>query len=359
MVEAKTGIAKFKEELAATVTAVSRPGFGILAADESTGTIGQRFAKINTENNEDNRRAYREFLFRSKLEDGISGVILFEETLFQKAADGTPFVDLLKAKNVIPGIKVDKGLVFLPGTKEEQATTGLDGLAERCQKYYQAGARFAKWRAVLKIGEGRPSNLSINETAHTLARYAAICQENGLAPIVEPEILTDGNHSIEVCAEVTERVLAACIKSLLEHNVFLEGCFLKPNMVTQGADCPKKATKQEIAWFTVRTLSRTIPPAMRAVMFLSGGQSEEEATLNLNEMNKITAIARPWALSFSYGRALQSSTLKAWGGKAENVPAAQEALHSRIVANSQATIGKYAGGAAGDTESTYVANYSY
>ena len=237
---------------------------------------------------------------------------MFEETLYQKAADGTPFVELLRAKNVIPGIKVDKGLVVLPGTKDENATTGLDGLGDRCKKYYEAGARFAKWRAVVKIGVGRPSQLSVLETAHTLARYAATCQENGLAPIVEPEILTDGSHSIEVCAQVTERVLSECIKSLHEHNVFLEGCFLKPNMVTQGAEYPNKPTAGEIAWFTVRTLARTIPPAMRAIMFLSGGQSEEEATVNLNEMNKITQIARPWALSFSYGRALQSSTLKAW-----------------------------------------------
>lgn len=237
---------------------------------------------------------------------------MFEETLYQKAADGTPFVELLRAKNVIPGIKVDKGLVVLPGTKDENATTGLDGLGDRCKKYYEAGARFAKWRAVVKIGDGKPSHISVIETAHTLARYAAICQENGLAPIVEPEILTDGSHSIEVCAQVTERVLSACIKSLHEHNVFLEGCFLKPNMVTQGAEYPNKPTAGEIAWFTVRTLARTIPPAMRAIMFLSGGQSEEEATVNLNEMNKITQIARPWALSFSYGRALQSSTLKAW-----------------------------------------------
>ena len=251
-------------------------------------------------------------MFRANLKEGISGVILFEETLYQKAADGTPFVDLLKSQGVIPGIKVDKGVVVLPGTKDESATTGLDGLAERCKKYYEAGARFAKWRAVLKIGDGRPSHLSVIESAHTLARYAVICQENGLAPIVEPEILTDGNHTIEVSAQVTERVLSQCIKSLHEHNVFLEGCFLKPNMVTQGSDCPTKASSKEIAWYTVRTLSRTIPPALRAIVFLSGGQSEEEATINLNEMNKITAIAHPWALSFSYGRALQSSTLKAW-----------------------------------------------
>lgn len=358
MVE-QTGIAKYKEELAQTVAHIIRPGFGILAADESTGTIGQRFSKINVENNEDNRRAYRELLFRSKLEDGISGVILFEETLFQKAEDGTPFVDLLKAKNVLPGIKVDKGLVVLPGTGDENATTGLDGLGERCKKYYEAGARFAKWRAVLKIGQGKPSHLSVIETAHTLARYAAICQENGLAPIVEPEILTDGDHSIETCAAVTERVISQCVKSLHEHNVFFEGILLKPNMVTQGATSTDKKSAKEIAWMTVRTLSRTLPGACRGVTFLSGGQSEEEATLNLNEMNRITAIARPWALSFSYGRALQSSTLKAWSGKKENVPAAQEALHARIVANAKATTGSYEGGAAGDTESQYVANYSY
>jgi fructose-bisphosphate aldolase class I len=359
MVESLTGIAKYKEELAATVTHISRPGYGILAADESTGTIGQRFAKISLENTEENRRNYRELLFRANLKEGISGVILFEETLFQKAADGTTFVDLLKSQGVIPGIKVDKGLVVLPGTNDESATTGLDGLGERCKKYYEAGARFAKWRAVLKIGGGRPSQLSILETAHTLARYAVICQENGLAPIVEPEILTDGNHSIEVSAQVTERVLSQVIKSLQEHNVFFEGIFLKPNMVTQGAESPVKPTSKEIAWYTVRTLSRTIPPALRAVTFLSGGQSEEDATLNLNEMNKITAIARPWALTFSYGRALQSSVLKAWSGKPENVVAGQKALEARIKANSEATKGIYAGGAAGDTESTYVANYSY
>ena len=221
---------------------------------------------------------------------------------------------MLTKKGVVPGIKVDKGLVILPGTNEEQSTQGLDGLAERCKKYYEKGARFAKWRAVVKIGDGRPSCLAIHETAHSLARYAAICQENGLAPIVEPEILTDGNHSICCCAKVTEKVLAACMQQLYLHNVFLEGCLLKPNMVTAGATFPEKdkISAQEIAFLTVRTLSRTIPPAMRGIMFLSGGQSEEEATVQLNEMNKITEIARPWTLSFSYGRALQTSTLKAW-----------------------------------------------
>lgn len=312
MVEQLTGIAKYKAELIDTVTKITRPGYGILAADESTGTIGQRFSKINVENTEENRRNYRELLFRSTLEQGVSGVILFEETLFQKAADGTPFVDILKAKNIVPGIKVDKGLVVLPGTKDEQATTGLDGLGDRCKKYYEAGARFAKWRAVVKIGNGRPSQLSIIETAHTLARYAVICQENGLAPIVEPEILTDGDHTIDVCAEATEKVLSACVSALHLHGVFLEGSLLKPNMVTPGATCPEKKPSKEIAWYTVRTLARTIPGAIRGIMFLSGGQSEEEATEQLNEMNKITEIKRPWALSFSYGRALQASCLKAW-----------------------------------------------
>lgn len=307
-----TGIEHFKKELAETVTRITRPGYGILAADESTGTIGQRFSKINVENNETNRRDYRELLFRADIEKGISGVIMYEETLFQKAADGTQFVDILKAKNVIPGIKVDKGLVVLPGTKEETATTGLDGLAERCQKYYAQGARFAKWRAVLKIGDGRPSIQSVMETAHTLARYAAICQENGLVPIVEPEILSDGDHSIEVCAKITEKVVMACVFALHQQNVFLEGTLLKPNMVTAGAQAAKKPTTQEVAWMTVRTLSRSLPGAVRGVVFLSGGQSEEEASVQLNEMNLIKEIARPWALTFSYGRALQSSCLKAW-----------------------------------------------
>jgi fructose-bisphosphate aldolase class I len=312
MVEQLTGIAKYKEELAKTVETITRPGYGILAADESTGTIGSRFSKISVENNEDNRRNYRELLFTSELEKGISGVIMFEETLFQKASDGRSFVEILQSKGVVPGIKVDKGLVFLPGTKEEQSTQGLDGLAERCKKYYEAGARFAKWRAVVKIGDGRPSHLAIQETAHTLARYAAICQENGLAPIVEPEILTDGDHTIETCAHVTEIVVSACVQALHIHNVFLEGCFLKPNMVTPGATCAERKSAQEIAWYTVRTFSRVLPGAIRGIVFLSGGQSEEEATQNLNEMNKLTKIAKPWALSFSYGRALQSSTLKAW-----------------------------------------------
>jgi fructose-bisphosphate aldolase class I len=356
MVEAKKS---FKEELIENAKRIVRPGFGILAADESTGTIGQRFSKINVENNEENRRAYRELLFTAAIEQYISGVILFEETLDQKTVDGVNFVELLISKGILPGIKVDKGLVVIPGTKDENATTGLDGLAERCKKYYEKGCRFVKWRAVVKIGDGRPTETAIIETAHTLARYAAICQDNGLVPIVEPEILTDGDHSIEVNAEISERVFRRVMQSLQEHKILLEGMLLKPNMVTQGATAADKKSAQEIAWLTVRTLSRTMVPAIPGITFLSGGQSEEEATVNLNEMNKLDAKVRPWSLTFSYGRALQSSTLKAWSGLPENVPAAQEALLTRAKANSEASLGTYQGGAAGDTSSQYVANYSY
>jgi fructose-bisphosphate aldolase class I len=273
MVEGKKD---FKQELIENAKKIARAGFGILAADESTGTIGTRFQKINVENTEENRRAYRELLFTAPdLEKYISGIIMFEETLDQKTHDGTNFVELLKSKGILPGIKVDKGLVVITNTNEENATTGLDGLAERCKKYYEKGCRFAKWRAVVKIGQGRPSQVSVLETAHTLARYAAICQENGLVPIVEPEILTDGDHSIEVCAEVSERVFKQVMQSLLEHKLLLEGLLLKPNMVTPGATSTDKKTAQDIAWLTVRTLSRTMVPAIPGIMFLSGGQSEE------------------------------------------------------------------------------------
>jgi len=257
------------------------------------------------ENTEENRRAYRELLFTSEgIEKYISGVIMFEETLDQATKDGHNFVKLLESKGIVPGIKVDKGLVILHGTEGENATTGLDGLADRCKKYYEKGARFAKWRAVLKIGDGLPTKLAIRENAHTLARYASICQENGLVPIVEPEILQDGKHTIEDCARASERVFAGVMKALLEHHVIIEGCLLKPNMVTPGAECPERKNGAEIAWLTVRTLSRTIVPALPGIVFLSGGQSEEEASVNLNEMNKIKNIPHPWSLTFSYGRAL-------------------------------------------------------
>jgi len=263
-------------------------------------------------------------------------------------------VELLQKRGVIPGIKVDKGVVKLPGTDGETETTGLDGLGDRCAKYYQAGARFAKWRAVLKIGPNEPSELSIHQNAVGLARYAAICQEHGLMPIVEPEILTDGSHSIDVCAAVTERVIAACYKALNDNHVLLEGTLLKPNMVLPGAEAPKVDPRYAAA-LTVQALRRSVPPAVPGIMFLSGGQSEEEATAHLNEINKLEG--RPWVLSFSFGRALQASVLKAWGGKPKNVGAAQAALLKRAEANGLASLGKAPMEAAG--ESLYVKDYKY
>ncbi|XP_071698655.1 fructose-bisphosphate aldolase 6, cytosolic-like [Rutidosis leptorrhynchoides] len=351
---------KYADELIANATYIGTPGKGILAADESTGTIGKRLASINVENVESNRRALRELLFCTPgAMDCLSGIILFEETLYQKTAAGKPFVDVMKEANVLPGIKVDKGTVELAGTNGETTTQGLDGLGQRCAQYYSAGARFAKWRAVLKIGPNEPSQLAINENANGLARYAIICQENGLVPIVEPEILVDGPHDINKCADVTERVLAACYKALNDHHVLLEGTLLKPNMVTPGSDA-KKVAPEVVAEYTVRALQRTMPAAVPAVVFLSGGQSEEEATVNLNAMNQLKG-KKPWSLTFSFGRALQQSTLKAWAGKEENVKAAQDAFLVRCKANSDATLGKYQGGAAvdGATESLHVKDYKY
>ncbi|KAK4725136.1 hypothetical protein R3W88_027915 [Solanum pinnatisectum] len=352
---------KYADELIKNAAYIATPGKGILAADESTGTIGKRLSSINVENVESNRRALRELLFCAPgALQYLSGIILFEETLYQKTAAGKPFVDVMKEGGVLPGIKVDKGTVELPGTNGETTTQGLDGLAERCQKYYEAGARFAKWRAVLKISANEPSQLAINDNANGLARYAIICQQNGLVPIVEPEILVDGSHDIKKCADVTERVLAACYKALNDHHVLLEGTLLKPNMVTPGSDAPKVAP-EVIAEYTVRALQRTMPAAVPAVVFLSGGQSEEEATRNLNAMNKLQT-KKPWTLSFSFGRALQQSTLKAWSGKEENIGKAQAALLTRCKANSEATLGKYAGSSNlgdGASESLHVKDYKY
>uniref|UniRef100_A0A7S1FSL4 Fructose-bisphosphate aldolase n=1 Tax=Corethron hystrix TaxID=216773 RepID=A0A7S1FSL4_9STRA len=354
-------------ELVQTATAIASPGKGILAADESTGTIKKRFDSVNVENTEANRSFYRGMLFTTEgLGEYISGAILFEETLFQNAPCGTPMVDLMKKAGIIPGIKVDKGIVELWGVEGEGATTGLDGLAARCAKYYQQGARFAKWRAVLKIDQatGKPSDLSIQETAHSLARYASICQSERIVPIVEPEILQDGSHGIEVAAAVTEKVLAAVFKALHDHHVLLEGCLLKPNMVTPGSDCPNW-NSDEIASLTVRTLQRTVPPALCGVTFLSGGQSEEDASLNLNGMNALRTIESmgkrmPWALTFSYGRALQASVLKAWAGNPENKKAAQGVLMQRAKANSEAERGIYKGSVNGEgKESLFVKGYVY
>eukprot|EP00002_Diphylleia_rotans_P008871 TRINITY_DN1883_c0_g4_i1.p1 TRINITY_DN1883_c0_g4~~TRINITY_DN1883_c0_g4_i1.p1 ORF type:complete len:361 (-),score=56.35 TRINITY_DN1883_c0_g4_i1:111-1193(-) len=353
----------FAEELVATAAAMCAPGKGLLAADESTGTIGKRFDGIKVENTLENRRAYRELLFTTPgaWENHISGVIMYEETLKQSASDGRPFPELLKSKGILTGIKVDKGTVVLPGTDGETTTLGLDGLGARCAEYYKLGARFAKWRAVLKISSnGCPSELAVHENAYGLARYAVVCLENGLVPIVEPEVLCDGSHSIETCAAVSERVFAAVVKALSDHHVCLDQIVLKPNMITPGSESGSPASAARIAELTVRTLRRTLPPAVKGVLFLSGGQTEEEATLNLNAMNK-NHPNQPWALTFSYGRALQATVLKTWQGKPENVAKAQEALFARAKANSEAALGVYEGSAASSSanESLHVANYVY
>jgi len=354
---------QFAQELRETANAIATPGKGILAADESNPTIGKRFEKISVENTESNRRDYRELLFRTPgWGDFISGVILFEETLNQNAADGTPFVELIRANGVIPGIKVDKGVAPIPGTDGETLTQGIDGMLGRCQEYYKKGARFAKWRAVLKISATCPSDVAVAENAHSLALYAAICQSAGLVPIVEPEVLIDGDHSIEICAGVSQAVWEATIKALHDQHVMFEGILLKPSMVTAGADWKgPQSTSQDIAAQTVSVLQRTIPPAIPGIMFLSGGQSEEEATVNLDAMNKLAGRRVPWILSFSYGRALQNSVLKAWAGKKENVQAAQQAFLERARANSQAQLGKYAAsaGAGGASDKLYVKDYKY
>ncbi|EFA78442.1 fructose-bisphosphate aldolase [Heterostelium album PN500] len=354
---------KYRDELIATAKAIVAPGKGILAADESTNTIGSRFQKINLENNEPNRRAYRDLLINTEgdINKFIGGVILFEETLYQNDEQGTPFPAILKKHGIITGIKVDKGTVVIPGTDGETATQGLDGLADRCKKYYEAGARFAKWRAVLKIDvpKALPSQLAITENAHTLARYAAICQENGLVPIVEPEILMDGTHSIEDSAVITERVLAAVFKALNDHHVMLEGALLKPNMVLNGTGNNAPATPTRVAELTVRTLQRTVPPALPGVVFLSGGQTELEATANLNAMNLLPN--RPWSLSFSYGRALQASIIATWKGSKDNIEAARKVYLHRALCNSLAQLGKYPGeeATAENSQSLFVSNYKY
>ena len=325
-----------------TARALVADGKGILAADESSGTIKKRFDSIQAESTEANRRDYRTLLFTAPgVGDHISGVILFDETIRQNAADGTPLVNILQDAGVIPGIKVDTGAKPLAGHPDETVTEGLDGLRERLEEYAGLGARFAKWRAVYRIGEAIPSPACISANAHALARYAALCQEAGLVPIVEPEVLMDGDHDIDDCDIVTEEALRAVFNELTVQDVMLEGMLLKPNMVISGSDCAEQAGVEEVAARTVQCLLRSVPAAMPGVVFLSGGQSDEVATQHLNAMNKIPAV-KPWKLSFSYGRALQAAPLKAWGGKAENAAAAQAALMERAQANGAATLGQYA-----------------
>ncbi|MES1935877.1 class I fructose-bisphosphate aldolase [Salinisphaera hydrothermalis] len=323
-----------------TARSLMAPGKGILAADESTGTIKKRLDSIGVESTEQNRQAYRNLLFTTAgAEEFISGVILFEETLFQKADNGTPFPDLLTDKGIIPGIKVDMGAKPLAGSPEEKVTEGLDGLRERLSDYAAAGARFAKWRGVIDIAEDRPTDYCIHVNAHALARYAALCQEAGIVPIVEPEVLMDGANSIERCEQVTDAVLDAVFTELKRQNVLLEGMLLKPNMVISGKQCPQQAGVEEVARATLRCLNRRVPAAVPGIVFLSGGQSDELATAHLDAMNRMGP--QPWALSFSYGRALQAPALQAWRGQADNVPAAQQAFLKRARNNGAAARGEY------------------
>ncbi|RWS04438.1 fructose-bisphosphate aldolase-like protein [Dinothrombium tinctorium] len=338
------------EQLAAlkkTADAIVTPGKGILAADESIATIGKRFADVGVENIEENRRQYRQMLFSAEeIGSYISGVILFHETVYQKDDSGKPFVKLLQEKGVIPGIKVDLGVVDLMGSEGETTTQGLDDLKKRCDQYYKDGCRFAKWRCVIKIREHLPSQLALMENANVLARYATCCQQAGIVPIVEPEILPDGSHDLETCQKVTEKVLAHVYKALSDHHVYLEGTLLKPNMVTAGQACKNQTKAKEIAKATVTALQRTVPPAVPGIVFLSGGMSEEEASVNLNAINQFEA-KKPWALTFSFGRALQASALKVWAGKEENVNKATQEFMTRAKANSEASLGKYGGGVKG------------
>ena len=329
-----------RNELARVAHAMVAKGRGLLAADESTGTIKKRFDKIKVEGTEENRRAYRELLFTAPgMAEHISGVILYDETLRQSTKGGERFADLLTRLGVVPGIKVDAGTKPMPNFPGEVITEGLDGLAGRLAEYYSLGARFAKWRAVIEIGEGFPTRTCIETNAELLARYAALCQEAQIVPIVEPEVLMDGGHSIERCEAVTDEVLATVFDRLLAQRVCLEGIVLKPNMVISGAKAANRATPAQVAEATLRCLKRHVPSAVPGIAFLSGGQSEAEATLHLDLMNRSGPL--PWPLSFSYGRALQASTLSAWRGAAASVATAQREFLKRARLNGLATLGRY------------------
>jgi fructose-bisphosphate aldolase class I len=329
------------DELNKVAQAMVAPGKGILAADESTGTIGKRFDAIKTENTEDNRRDYREMMFRTAeaMKNNISGVILYDETIWQKAKDGTPLVELIKKAGALPGIKVDEGIKPLPNCPGEVITIGLDKLADRLPKYYDQGARFAKWRAVIDVGAGIPSYDCIHANAHALARYAALCQAAQIVPIVEPEVLMDGGHDIETCEKITTWILKETFQELFYAKVALEGIVLKPNMIVPGKKSAKRASIEDVAARTVKVLKNCVPGAVPGIAFLSGGQSDEDATAHLDTMNKIGNL--PWALTFSYGRALQAAPQKAWAGKSENVAAAQRAFMHRAKMNGLAALGQW------------------
>ncbi|HEY4943676.1 MAG TPA: class I fructose-bisphosphate aldolase [Rhizomicrobium sp.] len=330
-------------ELNSIAIKMTAKGKGILAADESTSTIQKRFDKIGVQNTEDNRRDYRELLFRTDaaMKNYVSGVILFDETIRQKSADGngTPLVKLIEMAGAVPGIKVDAGAKTLAGSDGDTITEGLDGLRERFVEYHKLGARFAKWRATYDPTGGWPSYNAINSNAHALARYAALAQENGIVPIVEPEVLMDGDNDIDTCAAVTEWVLKEVFQQLYYANVQLEGIVLKPNMIVPGIKCAKQVSVEDVADRTVQILKRCVPTAVPGIAFLSGGQSDEQATAHLSAMNARHAL--PWSLTFSYGRALQAAPQKAWSGKKENVAAAQKAFLHRARMNSLAALGKW------------------
>jgi fructose-bisphosphate aldolase class I len=329
------------EALNKVAEAMVAPGKGILAADESTGTIQKRFDAIGVENTERNRRDYRELMFRAKdaMSKHISGVILYDETIWQDAADGAPLVKLIAEAGAVPGIKVDEGTEPLPGFPGETITRGLDNLSKRLPKYYERGARFAKWRAVIDIAPGVPTHGAVKANAHALARYAALCQAADIVPIVEPEVLMDGAHDLDRCDEVTRFVLKLVFDELFEQRVALEGVVLKPNMVVCGRKCANKASVEDVARRTIAALKATVPAAVPGVAYLSGGQSDEEATAHLDAMNKIGGF--PWKMTFSYGRALQAAPQKAWSGKAANVAAAQAAFLHRARMNGLASLGQW------------------
>jgi len=328
-------------ELAQIASAMVVKNKGLLAADESGATIKKRFDGIKLESTEENRRTYREMLFTAPgASDYVSGVILYDETIRQKTKDGTPFPAYLAQKGIIPGIKVDTGAKALAGFTGETITEGLDGLRDRLVEYHKLGARFAKWRAVIDIADGIPTSFAVEANAHALARYAALCQENGIVPIVEPEVLMDGGHSIERCEEVTSSVLQTVFNQLFAHRIYLEGMVLKPNMIISGKKASNRAGPEQVAEATLRVLKRHVPPAVPGIAFLSGGQSSAEATLHLSLMNKTGPL--PWSLTFSYGRALQDDALKTWAGQAGNFVAGQKAMAKRAKLNSLATTGSYA-----------------
>ncbi|MGH6711234.1 MAG: class I fructose-bisphosphate aldolase [Bradyrhizobium sp.] len=328
--------------------AMVAPGKGVLAADESSGTIKKRFDAINVESTEETRRDYREMLFRAQeaMSQYVSGVILYDETIWQNAKDGTPLVKLIEQSGAIPGIKVDEGTQALPNCPGELITAGLDKLAERLKKYYERGARFAKWRAVIDIGKNVPTMTAIHVNAHALARYAALCQQAQIVPIVEPEVLMDGDHDIDRCYEVTQRVLNKTFQELRVQRVALEGMILKPNMAIAGKKSPKPSSVEEVAEKTIRLLKSCVPAAVPGIAFLSGGQSDEDATAHLNAMNRIGNLpsSLPWRLTFSYGRALQAAPQKAWSGKPENVAVGQRAFTHRARMNALASKGAWQAG---------------